>query len=124
LASAARLLRRVHDATTTWTPPPNAEWGAPAVAAQNGEDLVYCHGRPGAMELRLARQRGHRVDRLGLPSSRAPTLRHRLRPPVVRPAALRRVRTRMASLSRDPRPPTPHPSLPRRLRRPARLRRR
>lgn len=47
LASAARLLRRVHDATTTWTPPPNAEWGAPAVAAHNGEDLVYCHGDPG-----------------------------------------------------------------------------
>lgn len=47
LASAARFLRCVHDATTTWTPPQHAEWGAPSVATQSGEDLVYCHGDPG-----------------------------------------------------------------------------
>lgn len=44
LASAARLLRRIHDAGADWTPPDDAVWGAPAVA---GDDLVYCHGDPG-----------------------------------------------------------------------------
>jgi thiamine kinase-like enzyme len=46
LASAARLLRRIHDATMSWDPPAN-EWGAPAVEVPSGEDLVYCHGDPG-----------------------------------------------------------------------------
>ncbi len=44
LASAARLLRRVHDAGQDWTPSTNAVWGAPV---QEGEDLVPCHGDPG-----------------------------------------------------------------------------
>jgi aminoglycoside phosphotransferase (APT) family kinase protein len=47
LASAARFLRRIHDASTSWTPPPDAEWGAPAERATNGEELVFCHGDPG-----------------------------------------------------------------------------
>ena len=47
LASAARLLRRIHDATMTWTPPTYAAWGAPVVDVPDGEDLVYCHGDPG-----------------------------------------------------------------------------
>lgn len=44
LASAARLLRTLHDATQDWEPPVNAIWGAPVVP---GADLVYCHGDPG-----------------------------------------------------------------------------
>lgn len=44
LASAARLLRRVHDAGRDWTPPADAVWGAPDVS---GADIVYCHGDPG-----------------------------------------------------------------------------
>ena len=44
LASAARLLRRVHDAGLDWTPPEGAVWGAPA---QDGDDIVFCHGDPG-----------------------------------------------------------------------------
>ena len=44
LASAARLLRRIHDASRSWTPPDDATWGAPAVP---GDDVVYCHGDPG-----------------------------------------------------------------------------
>jgi aminoglycoside phosphotransferase (APT) family kinase protein len=44
LASAARLLRAVHDAGAGWTPPDDAVWGAPPVA---GEDVVPCHGDPG-----------------------------------------------------------------------------
>ncbi|CAA9221116.1 MAG: hypothetical protein AVDCRST_MAG50-585 [uncultured Acidimicrobiales bacterium] len=44
LASAARLLRTIHDAARSWTPPLEAVWGAPAVA---GDDVVYCHGDPG-----------------------------------------------------------------------------
>lgn len=44
LASAARLLRRIHDASRAWSPPAGATWGAPPVPA---EDLVYCHGDPG-----------------------------------------------------------------------------
>jgi hypothetical protein len=44
LASAARLLRTVHDAGRDWTPPANAVWGAPPKA---GDDLVFCHGDPG-----------------------------------------------------------------------------
>lgn len=44
LASAARLLRRIHDASRDWTPPADAVWGAPAVP---GNDTVYCHGDPG-----------------------------------------------------------------------------
>jgi aminoglycoside phosphotransferase (APT) family kinase protein len=44
LTSAARLLRRIHDASRGWTPPADAVWGAPAVS---GDDIVYCHGDPG-----------------------------------------------------------------------------
>jgi len=44
LASAARLLREVHDAAQDWVPPADAVWGAPPVA---GEDVVLCHGDPG-----------------------------------------------------------------------------
>ena len=44
LASAARFLRRMHDASTGWSPPEDVVWGAPAVA---GDDRVWCHGDPG-----------------------------------------------------------------------------
>lgn len=44
LASAARLLRILHDASLDWEPPAEAAWGAPAVP---GADLVPCHGDPG-----------------------------------------------------------------------------
>lgn len=44
LASAAHLLRRVHDASREWKPPADAVWGAPASPA---DELVYCHGDPG-----------------------------------------------------------------------------
>ena len=44
LASAARLLRHIHDAGSGWTPPADAVWGA---AALTGESNVYCHGDPG-----------------------------------------------------------------------------
>lgn len=44
LTSAARLLRRIHDAGASWTPPDGAVWGAPAV---EGGDNVVCHGDPG-----------------------------------------------------------------------------
>ena len=44
LASAARLLRRIHDAGSGWTPPADAVGGA---AALTGEGNVYCHGDPG-----------------------------------------------------------------------------
>lgn len=47
LASAARLLRRLHDASRSWRPPEDANWGMPAVQAAPGEDLVWCHGDPG-----------------------------------------------------------------------------
>lgn len=42
--SAAGLLRRIHDASQGWTPPPGAVFQAPAV---DGEDLVWCQGDPG-----------------------------------------------------------------------------
>jgi aminoglycoside phosphotransferase (APT) family kinase protein len=44
LASAARLLRRVHDAGADWVPPDDATWVAPPVA---GGAIVFCHGDPG-----------------------------------------------------------------------------
>ncbi len=44
LRSAARLLRRIHDASVGWEPPAEARWAAPPVA---GDDLVLCHGDPG-----------------------------------------------------------------------------
>ena len=44
LASAARLLRQIHDAGRDWTPPADAVWGGPTVS---GGDTVYCHGDPG-----------------------------------------------------------------------------
>jgi len=39
--SAGRLLRRVHDATATWTPPNDAVWSVPV---EEGD--VICHGDP------------------------------------------------------------------------------
>jgi Ser/Thr protein kinase RdoA (MazF antagonist) len=47
LASAARLLRRIHDASRSWRPPAGATWGAPAGDTPPGEDQVFCHGDPG-----------------------------------------------------------------------------
>lgn len=44
LASAARFLRKMHDASRSWTPPTAAVWGMPPV---HGDDIVYCHGDPG-----------------------------------------------------------------------------
>ncbi|WP_197429762.1 phosphotransferase [Auraticoccus cholistanensis] len=44
LASAARLLRTVHDAGKDWVPPGDATWGAPPV---DGPDLVHSHGDVG-----------------------------------------------------------------------------
>jgi aminoglycoside phosphotransferase (APT) family kinase protein len=44
LASAARLLREIHDASIGWVAPPDARWAAPPVP---GDDLVMCHGDPG-----------------------------------------------------------------------------
>lgn len=44
LASAARLLRAIHDAGRDWVPPAHALWEAPVV---DGEDVVSCHGDPG-----------------------------------------------------------------------------
>ncbi|GAA0587007.1 aminoglycoside phosphotransferase family protein [Kribbella sandramycini] len=44
LASAARLLRQLHDASQRWLPPTDAVWAAHPVDAG---DLVYCHGDPG-----------------------------------------------------------------------------
>lgn len=43
LRSAARLLRRVHDATVGWEPPADAVWGVKPV--EPGE--IICHGDPG-----------------------------------------------------------------------------
>ncbi|WP_375430701.1 phosphotransferase enzyme family protein [uncultured Friedmanniella sp.] len=42
LRSAARLLRRIHDASRGWTPP-DAQWGIPP---QPGAEVI-CHGDPG-----------------------------------------------------------------------------
>lgn len=44
LASAARLLRRLHDAGRDWTPPEDASYITEPVP---GDDLVWCHGDPG-----------------------------------------------------------------------------
>jgi aminoglycoside phosphotransferase (APT) family kinase protein len=44
LTSAARLLRRIHDAGAGWTPPAEAVWGAPPVP---GDGQVFCQGDPG-----------------------------------------------------------------------------
>ena len=41
--SAGRLLRAVHDATLTWSPPDGAVW---AVPAEPGSAGVLCHGDP------------------------------------------------------------------------------
>jgi hypothetical protein len=43
LRSAARLLRRVHDATAGWSGPPEGVWGLPPVEPAE----VVCHGDPG-----------------------------------------------------------------------------
>src|SRR5262249_24428380 len=56
LSSAARLLRRVHDASLDWLPPQNAVWGAlpvggprggPGDGLADGDETVFCHGDPG-----------------------------------------------------------------------------
>lgn len=39
--SAGRLLRRLHDATQDWTPPPHAVWSVPS---ENSPTSVICHG--------------------------------------------------------------------------------
>ncbi len=44
LASAARLLRAIHDAGADWEPPHDAVWGATPIAAGS---TVFCHGDPG-----------------------------------------------------------------------------
>ena len=44
LGSAARLLRRIHDASAGWQPPRDAVFDAPPV---QGDADVYCHGDPG-----------------------------------------------------------------------------
>lgn len=41
VASAGELLRRVHDATKAWTPPPDAVWSVSFTAGS-----VICHGDP------------------------------------------------------------------------------
>ena len=41
VASAGRLLRRIHDATRGWEPPPHAVWSVPP----EGGDVI-CHGDP------------------------------------------------------------------------------
>ena len=43
LRSAARLLRRLHDARTSWVPPADAVWGV----APTEPPEVVCHGDPG-----------------------------------------------------------------------------
>ncbi|WP_405062600.1 aminoglycoside phosphotransferase family protein [Kribbella sp. NBC_01505] len=45
LESAARLLRRIHDASRSWVPPADAVFGQSALAAPQAE--VFCHGDPG-----------------------------------------------------------------------------
>jgi hypothetical protein len=44
LASAARFLRQVHDASVDWERPADAVWGAPA---REGSETLICHGDPG-----------------------------------------------------------------------------
>ncbi|MEH3077850.1 MAG: phosphotransferase [Quadrisphaera sp.] len=47
VASAGRLLRRVHDASRTWRPPADAVWAVPAEpAALPAQPVVVCHGDP------------------------------------------------------------------------------
>ena len=47
LRSAARLLRRLHDAGAGWRPPDGARYALPPVEPRSGEDTVWCHGDPG-----------------------------------------------------------------------------
>lgn len=47
LASAARLLRRLHDASLGWAPPDAAVWATPPVPTNGDAELVMCHGDPG-----------------------------------------------------------------------------
>lgn len=50
LRSAARLLRRIHDASTSWQPPHDAVFDAAPVDGDgdgDGDGEVYCHGDPG-----------------------------------------------------------------------------
>jgi aminoglycoside phosphotransferase (APT) family kinase protein len=47
LESAARLLRRIHDASRTWRPPPEAVFGQSVLATPPQLGQVLCHGDPG-----------------------------------------------------------------------------
>ena len=47
LRSAARLLRRIHDASVDWTPARDATFGAPHHVDGEEDELVWCHGDPG-----------------------------------------------------------------------------
>lgn len=47
LESAARLLRRIHDASRTWVPPTDAVFGQSVLAAPPQLGQVFCHGDPG-----------------------------------------------------------------------------
>ncbi|MBI4943142.1 MAG: aminoglycoside phosphotransferase family protein [Actinobacteria bacterium] len=47
LESAARLLRRIHDASRTWVPPSDAAFGHPLLAVPVEEGTAFCHGDPG-----------------------------------------------------------------------------
>ncbi|WP_151082520.1 phosphotransferase enzyme family protein [Nocardioides cynanchi] len=49
LTSAARLLRRIHDASVGWVPPVEAVWAALPTSGQaaDGAETVLCHGDPG-----------------------------------------------------------------------------
>jgi aminoglycoside phosphotransferase (APT) family kinase protein len=44
LRSAARLLRRIHDASVDWEPPEDAVFDAPPT---EGANEIFCHGDPG-----------------------------------------------------------------------------
>jgi len=47
LESAARLLRRIHDASRTWVPPADAAFGHPVLTAPPQPGQAFCHGDPG-----------------------------------------------------------------------------
>ncbi|ACQ82197.1 aminoglycoside phosphotransferase [Beutenbergia cavernae DSM 12333] len=54
LASAARLLRRVHDVSRGWQPPAGAGWAHPPAASTDGQTHVICHGDPGPWNMTWA----------------------------------------------------------------------
>ena len=47
LESAARLLRRIHDASRTWVPLADAVFGHPVLTAPPQPGQAFCHGDPG-----------------------------------------------------------------------------